>query len=87
MCALYLIYISSYPSQIYIWNEISLGNLYILLTSYLDENNDYTGYFLGFSVYISNTTNKEDGVLCFSYTNYTNATIPNPVNITCPAFI
>ena len=40
--------------------------------------------FLGFSVYISNTTNKEDGVLCFRDTNYTRATIPNPVNITCP---
>ena len=43
----------------------------------------YSGYFLGFSVYISNTTNKEDRVLCFRDTNYTNATLPNPVNITC----
>ncbi|XP_078328496.1 uncharacterized protein LOC111112512 [Crassostrea virginica] len=49
-----------------------------------DENNIYAEYFLGFSVYISNTTNKEDGVLCFRDTNYTRATIPNPVNITCP---
>ncbi|XP_078328228.1 uncharacterized protein LOC111113208 isoform X2 [Crassostrea virginica] len=49
-----------------------------------DENNALTSYFLGFSVYISNTTNKEDGVLCFRDTNYTRATIPNPVNITCP---
>ncbi|XP_078327835.1 uncharacterized protein LOC144623310 [Crassostrea virginica] len=44
----------------------------------------YSGFFLGFSVYISNTTNKEDGVLCFRDTNYTRATIPNPVNISCP---
>ncbi|XP_078330404.1 uncharacterized protein LOC144624467 [Crassostrea virginica] len=49
-----------------------------------DENNFYTEWFLGFSIYISNTTNKEDGVLCFRDTNYTRATIPNPVNITCP---
>nr|XP_022305736.1 uncharacterized protein LOC111112506 isoform X2 [Crassostrea virginica] len=49
-----------------------------------DENNVYTGRFLGFSMYVSNTTNKEDGVLCFRDTNYTRATIPNPVNITCP---
>nr|XP_022307841.1 uncharacterized protein LOC111113842 [Crassostrea virginica] len=49
-----------------------------------DENHPYTKYFLGFSVYISNTTNKEDGVLFFRDTNYTNATIPNAVNITCP---
>nr|XP_022304879.1 multiple epidermal growth factor-like domains protein 10 isoform X2 [Crassostrea virginica] len=40
--------------------------------------------FLGFSVYISNTTDIEDGVVCFRDTNYTRATIPNPVNITCP---
>nr|XP_022307879.1 platelet endothelial aggregation receptor 1-like [Crassostrea virginica] len=49
-----------------------------------DEDNWFTGFFLAFSVYISNTTNKEDGVLCFRDTNYTRATIPNPVNITCP---
>ncbi|XP_078329077.1 uncharacterized protein LOC144623955 [Crassostrea virginica] len=49
-----------------------------------DETNFHTREFLGFSVYISNSTNKEDGVLCFRDTNYTNATIPNPVNITCP---
>ncbi|XP_078328344.1 uncharacterized protein LOC111113178 isoform X2 [Crassostrea virginica] len=49
-----------------------------------DAFSGYTTRFLGYSVYISNTTNKEDGVLCFRDTNYTRATIPNPVNITCP---
>ena len=49
-----------------------------------DKDNDFTMFFLGFSVYISNTTKKEDGVLCFRDTDYTPATIPNPVNITCP---
>ncbi|XP_056002937.1 receptor-type tyrosine-protein phosphatase alpha-like isoform X4 [Ostrea edulis] len=49
-----------------------------------DFNNGYTARFLGFSVYISNTTNKDDGVLCFKDTMYTKATIPNPTNITCP---
>nr|XP_022307985.1 uncharacterized protein LOC111113986 [Crassostrea virginica] len=49
-----------------------------------DESNDYTGRFLGFSVYISNSTYKEDGTLCFKGTNYTRATIPNPVNMICP---
>nr|XP_022306746.1 uncharacterized protein LOC111113067 [Crassostrea virginica] len=46
--------------------------------------NPYAKNFLGFSVFISNTTKKQDGVLCFYDTNYTRATIPNPVNITCP---
>nr|XP_022307680.1 receptor-type tyrosine-protein phosphatase alpha-like [Crassostrea virginica] len=49
-----------------------------------DKDNVYSGDFLGFSVYISNTTNKKDGVLCFRDTIYTRATIPNPINITCP---
>lgn len=40
--------------------------------------------FLGFSVFISNTTNKKDGILCFKDSYYTKATIPNPINITCP---
>nr|XP_022304917.1 multiple epidermal growth factor-like domains protein 11 [Crassostrea virginica] len=44
----------------------------------------YRRRWLGFSVYISNTTNKEDGVLCFRDTNYTTATIKKLVNITCP---
>ncbi|XP_078328369.1 uncharacterized protein LOC111113191 isoform X1 [Crassostrea virginica] len=51
-----------------------------------DENNVYTRYYLGFSVYISNTTNKEDRVLCYRDTMFTRATIPNPINITCPHY-
>ena len=34
-------------------------------------------------MYISNTTKKEEGVLCFKDTSYTRATIPNPTNIAC----
>nr|XP_022308399.1 uncharacterized protein LOC111114398 [Crassostrea virginica] len=49
-----------------------------------DEHNELTGHFLGFSVYISNTTNKEDGTVCFKDKNYTRATIPNPVLLSCP---
>ncbi|XP_078330394.1 uncharacterized protein LOC144624462 [Crassostrea virginica] len=63
--------------------RVDLGvirNIHYVLIHLVDG---YTAYFLGFSVYISNTTNKEDGVLCFRDTNYTRATIPKPVNITC----
>lgn len=39
--------------------------------------------FNGFaSVYISITTYKEDGELCFVDTNYTIDAIPNPINLT-----
>ena len=69
-------------------NQITFQNsilIHCLLPSYhLGESNGYTSRFLGFSVYISNTTNREDGVLCFRDTNYTKTTIPNPVNIACP---
>ncbi|XP_062607518.1 receptor-type tyrosine-protein phosphatase T-like isoform X4 [Saccostrea cucullata] len=48
-----------------------------------DATNGYTNRFLGFSVYISNTTNKGDGVQCFKDTMYTTATIPNTTTIPC----
>lgn len=50
-----------------------------------DENNSFTSDFLGFSLYISNTISKEDGILCFKDTIYTVETIPNPLNISCRA--
>lgn len=39
--------------------------------------------FLGFSLYVSNTTEKADGTLCFEDTNFTIDTIPQVINITC----
>lgn len=48
-----------------------------------DENNGYAARFLGFSVYVSNTTNKDDGISCFKDNNYTLSTIPDATNITC----
>lgn len=47
-------------------------------------NNGYTARFLGFYLYVSNTTNKNDGYLCFHDTTYTRATIPPVVKISCP---
>ncbi|XP_062608098.1 cell death abnormality protein 1-like [Saccostrea cucullata] len=48
-----------------------------------DISNGYTSRFLGFSVYISNTSNKYDGYLCFKDTNYTRYTIPDNVTKEC----
>ncbi|XP_078327338.1 uncharacterized protein LOC111114405 isoform X2 [Crassostrea virginica] len=48
------------------------------------STNGFAARFLGFSVYVSNTTNKSEGILCFKDTNYTAATIPSVLNITCP---
>ncbi|XP_078328393.1 uncharacterized protein LOC144623719 [Crassostrea virginica] len=49
-----------------------------------DKENAVKQYRLGFSVYISNTTDRQEGVLCFRDTSYTRSTIPNPVYINCP---
>lgn len=49
----------------------------------IDQDNGYTARFLGFSVYISNTTQEKDWQLCFKDSSYTRSTIPNPTNITC----
>ena len=63
--------------------ECKLSDVFLQTRFFLDEDNINGASFLGFSIYISNTTNKKDGVLCFKDTNYTRATIPNPVNISC----
>ncbi|XP_062600910.1 platelet endothelial aggregation receptor 1-like isoform X1 [Saccostrea cucullata] len=46
-------------------------------------DNGYTSRFLGFSLFISNTTNKDDGYLCFKDTHYTRETIPSNITIEC----
>ena len=58
--------------------------LCLLFFFLLDKDDVYTAYLLGFSLYVSNTTNKGEGVLCFRDTNYSKTTIPNPMNIACP---
>ncbi|XP_056002945.1 receptor-type tyrosine-protein phosphatase epsilon-like [Ostrea edulis] len=49
-----------------------------------NSSNGFTARFLGFSVHISNSTNKDDGVQCFKDTMYNRTTIPNTTTITCP---
>lgn len=46
-------------------------------------SNPFVGHLLGFSTYISNTTDKEDGFLCFKDTNFTKWTIPSSISIPC----
>lgn len=46
-------------------------------------SNDFTKSFLGFSVYVSNTTDKETGTLCFKDSNFTTDTIPTVFSTLC----
>ena len=54
------------------------------LSIYLGRSNGFTPRFLGFSLYISNTTSTSDGTLCFQDTKFTLDTIPAVFNTTCP---
>ncbi|XP_056002124.1 receptor-type tyrosine-protein phosphatase kappa-like [Ostrea edulis] len=46
--------------------------------------NPFGGRFLGFSLYVSNTTDINQAALCFHDTTYTRDTIPAVLNVTCP---
>lgn len=50
---------------------------------FLGINNGYTTRILGFSLYVSNTTVRTDGKLCFKDTSFNRTTVPAILNITC----
>ncbi|XP_062610076.1 multiple epidermal growth factor-like domains protein 10 [Saccostrea cucullata] len=83
--------ISNDGAQTAIW-RVDLGGILSIhhITIYFrtdnivwDATNGFTSRVLGFTVYISNTTNKNDGILCFKDNMYTTATLPNTTTITC----
>ena len=47
------------------------------------STSSYTSWALGFSLYVSNTTNRLDGILCFQDTEFNTSTIPAVFNVTC----
>lgn len=53
---------------------------------FADSSNGYTSRFLGFSVYVSNTTSKIDGTLCFKDNIFNTKTIPAVFNTTCALY-
>ncbi|XP_062574213.1 uncharacterized protein LOC134236042 isoform X2 [Saccostrea cucullata] len=64
----------------------SIHDIWIYYRTNNDEwnaENTYRRRFLGFSIYVSNTTDRKDGHLCYHDTKYTSFTIPAVVNITC----
>ncbi|XP_022307425.2 uncharacterized protein LOC111113432 [Crassostrea virginica] len=48
-----------------------------------DSTSDYPWRFLGFSIYVSNTTDRFQGTLCYKDTEFNISTIPAVFNTTC----
>ncbi|XP_062602861.1 uncharacterized protein LOC134264593 [Saccostrea cucullata] len=71
-------------------NLTSIHSIHDIRIYYRTENdvwnasNVYTERFLGFYVFVSNTTERLNGQLCFHDTDYNKSTIPAVANITCP---
>lgn len=55
----------------------------IIILIILGPQNGFTARFLGFSIYISNTTNKLEGTLCYKDDDFTRSTIPAIFKTTC----
>lgn len=52
-----------------------------------DEANGFTGVFVGFYVFVSNTTNKDEGQLCFHDDGHFNrSTIPAVLTLNCTLY-
>ena len=57
---------------------------FFLLNYFVGPENHYADRFLGFSLYVSNTTDKLEGTLCYKDTEFNRTTIPAVFNTTCP---
>eukprot|EP00105_Crassostrea_gigas_P044967 XP_019929115.1 PREDICTED: multiple epidermal growth factor-like domains protein 10 [Crassostrea gigas] len=54
-----------------------------MLILFNGPTNELVKRFLGFSVFISNTTERKDGVLCFKDNYFTKYTIPSVITLNC----
>ncbi|XP_052680321.1 multiple epidermal growth factor-like domains protein 10 [Crassostrea angulata] len=82
----------SYVSQIATWwvNLTRLHSIHHITLYFSTDANPWgptsqrTRSALGFSMYVSNTTNRLQGTLCYKDDNFTTTTIPTVFTITCP---
>lgn len=58
----------------------------IIVFSDKGSSNAFTNHFRGFSVYVSNTTDRLQGTLCFKDNNLTQDTIPAVFTATCAVY-
>ncbi|XP_052682127.1 multiple epidermal growth factor-like domains protein 6 [Crassostrea angulata] len=82
----------SYPTQTATWwlDLTRIHSIHHITIYFLTNNNPWgpsnelTKYFLGFLVYVSNTTDRLQGTLCYKDDNFTRDTIPAVFTTTCP---
>uniref|UniRef100_K1QZ68 Multiple epidermal growth factor-like domains 11 n=1 Tax=Magallana gigas TaxID=29159 RepID=K1QZ68_MAGGI len=82
----------SWPKQTATWwvNLTTIHSIHHITIYFRTDNkpwgpsNRFTKYVLGFSVYISNTTDRLQGTLCYKDDNFTVYTIPAVFTTTCP---
>ena len=63
--------------------NLNFTNFLLVFSGLTNDSDSFTSRFLGFSLYVSNTTNKSDGKLCFKDNRFTLSTIPAVFNTTC----
>ncbi|XP_052693361.1 adhesion G protein-coupled receptor L3-like [Crassostrea angulata] len=61
----------------------SINNIRVYMANVTGELNSTIGSYLGFSIYVSNTPNKSDGVLCYKDSNFTVVTFPEVLDTPC----
>lgn len=64
--------------------EGKMHNQQYIFVLFTEPSNGFRSRFLGFSVYVSNTTNRLQGYECFKDRNFTLNTIPPVFNTPCP---
>lgn len=64
--------------------DYSCSFFWILFLFKSGPHSSFPSRFLGFSVYVSNTTDRLQGTLCYKDTNFTLNSIPPIFNTTCP---
>lgn len=73
-------------------NLTSVHSIYHITIYFMTDNrawgssNAFTSHILGFSVYVSNTTDRLQGTLCFKDNNLTQDTIPAVFTTTCAVY-
>ncbi|XP_052695874.1 scavenger receptor class F member 2-like [Crassostrea angulata] len=82
---------ASYSRQTATWwvNLTRIHSIHHITIYFMTNNDDYryrailAKYLLGFSVYVSNTTDRLQGTLCFKDDNFTRNTIPSVFTTNC----